>query len=127
MRRTALLAACALAASLAAGAAPGFAAGPGAAPRIVGLPYADARARLIRAGWRPAENPIDPTNPDLASGNGPYFVARGYRELVACAGTGRAPCRFAFRRSGRILTVVTVGEGRDARVSAARVESGARD
>ena len=83
--------------------------------------------RLIRAGWRPVENVVDPTNPDLASGNGPAFVARGYRELVSCSGTGLGFCRFTFRRAGWLLHVVTAGEEPGARVRNARVERGERD
>ncbi|HST36611.1 MAG TPA: hypothetical protein VLK25_08290 [Allosphingosinicella sp.] len=98
-----------------------------ALPAVTGLRYGEARTRLIRAGWRPAEQPVVPGNPDLASGNGPYFLARGYRELVACAGTGLAPCRFAFRNAGRMLVVVTAGEGAEARVRSARIEPGGRD
>lgn len=93
-------------------------------PRIQGLLYPEARTRLLRAGWRPAEQPGDPTNPDLASGNGPYFVAHGYRELVSCSGTGLAYCRFAFRNNGRVLTVITAGEVPQARVRRARIEPG---
>ena len=83
--------------------------------------------RLIRAGWRPVENAFDPTNPDLASGNGPAFIASGYRELVSCSGTGLAFCRFAFRRAGWLLNVVTAGEEPGARVHNTHVERGDRD
>ena len=96
-------------------------------PRVQGLTYHAARARLIRAGWRPVEGVIDPTNPDLASGNGPAFIRRGYRELVSCSGTGLAHCRFAWRRPGWLLHVVTAGEEPGARVQRAWTERGNRD
>ena len=73
---------------------------------IEGMPYADARARLLQQGWLPVEGP-DP---------GPYGVERmaydaGFTEVVACAGTGLGQCRFDFIHPGeqQALSVITYG------------------
>ena len=72
----------------------------------VGMQYADARARLLKKGWVPAEAP-DP---------GPYGVERmaydaGFTEVAGCAGTGLGQCRFDFTHPGeqKSLAVITYG------------------
>jgi hypothetical protein len=87
-------------------------------PPVSGLLFSEARELLLRQGWFPINNPANPTaNEDLMSGNGPYFVEKGYREVIACSGTGLAPCKFAYRsEAGQILSLVTTGEGEYARV-----------
>ena len=93
-------------------AAPGGAeARPAGLPRIEGMTYPAARARLIRAGWRPYVAPGPRAAGALESGNGLYVRSRGWREAEDCAGTGMAPCRFRFRGPrGRVIEVVTLGE-----------------
>ncbi|MEA3018072.1 MAG: hypothetical protein QOI38_2794 [Sphingomonadales bacterium] len=84
---------------------------PAGVPRIEGLAYPAARARLIRAGWRPFVAPGPRAAGALESGNGPYVRARGWREAEDCAGSGPAPCRFRFRGPrGRVIRVATLGE-----------------
>lgn len=88
-------------------------------PPISGLLFSEARELLLRQGWFPINSPVNPTaNEDLMSGNGPYFVEKGYREVIACSGSGLAPCKFAYRsEAGQILSLVTTGEGELARVN----------
>jgi hypothetical protein len=87
---------------------------PAGVPRIEGLAYPAARARLIRAGWRPYAAPGPRAAGALESGNGPYVRSRGWREAEDCAGSGLGPCRFRFRGPrGRAIHVVTLGEAPD--------------
>ena len=88
-------------------------------PPVSNLLFSEARELLLRQGWFPLNSPINPTgNEELLSGNGPYFVELGYREMLACSGTGLAPCKFAYRsEAGQYLTVITVGEAEMARVN----------
>ena len=88
-------------------------------PPISNLLFSEARELLLRQGWFPISSPVNPTgNEDIQSGNGPYFVEKGYREVTSCSGSGLAPCRFAYRsEAGQILHLVTVGEDEFARVN----------
>lgn len=88
-------------------------------PPVSDLLFSEARQLLLRQGWFPINSPVNPTaNEDLMSGNGPYFVEKGYREVIACSGTGLAPCKFAYRsEAGQVLNLVTTGEGEYARVN----------
>ncbi|HEV7251835.1 MAG TPA: hypothetical protein VGN97_01865 [Mesorhizobium sp.] len=81
-------------------------------PVEAGTPYDVAREELAAEGWEPALlDPADRPEADAASGNAPAFLDQGFDELVACAGTGLAPCRFEFTDSfGNRLAVVTQGE-----------------
>jgi len=56
----------------------------------IGMPYAEARAQIIRQGWIPNNGP------EPASGVERTLYNRGYREVDACAGTGLGPCVFYF-------------------------------
>jgi hypothetical protein len=95
----------------AAAAAAGAEARPAGVPRIEGLAYPAARARLIRAGWRPLVEPGARAAGALESGNGPFVRARGWREAVDCSGSGLGSCLFRFRGPrGRVIEVVTAGE-----------------
>lgn len=81
-------------------------------PNIVELPFPVARQFLIQNSW----SPINSASGPLASADALGFRAEevfeaGYREAVACSGTGAAPCTFRYRHpTGAILEVVTVGE-----------------
>lgn len=88
-------------------------------PPISELLFSEARELLLRLGWFPMNSAINPTgNPNLLSGNGPYFVELGYRELINCSGTGLGACKFAYRsEAGQYLYVITVGEENMARVN----------
>ena len=82
-------------------------------PVITGKTYHDARKALLSSGWQPIRtisyNEVN--SPDISYGNGEIFWSKGYVEIESCAGTGIAPCRFAFSDLyGNKLIVVTEGE-----------------
>lgn len=82
-------------------------------PRIYGLPYEEARARLIATGWQPARHHWNYQTAEhgLESGNGLYFWEQGFHEIESASGTGLAHCTFLFRDLyGTRLVVVTAGE-----------------
>jgi len=81
-------------------------------PRIYGLPYEDARLRLIRAGWQPRQHHwTHAGTSDMTCGNGLYFWEKGYHEIQHSSGTGLAHCTFFFTDVyGTALTIVTAGE-----------------
>ena len=82
-------------------------------PRIYGLPYEEARARLIAAGWQPARHHWNYQTAEhgLESGNGLYFWEQGFHEIENASGTGLAHCTFLFRDLyGTSLVVITAGE-----------------
>jgi hypothetical protein len=82
----------------------------GKVPTITKLTYDAARKALIAAGWE-ALRTKSKTDVDISEGNGPDFWQRGYVEVEACAGTGRAQCAFLFKDSyGNRLRVTTAGE-----------------
>ncbi len=73
-----------------------------------GMTYGEARERLIEDGWVPA-----------GTCEGDAFVCNpAYPELDSCAGTGTAPCRFAWKAGEGVATkdglttiaVITEGE-----------------
>ena len=84
-----------------------------ARPHIpAGASYESARQRLVQQGFDPvrildrgAGNPTcDPV--------GTNAMCRAWPELLNCAGTGRNPCEFLYRRraDGKFWVVVTYGE-----------------
>jgi hypothetical protein len=71
-----------------------------------GMPYAEARARLLEFGYEGAASP-----PARCPAGREALCRRNPRELEDCAGTGRAPCLFVFRYPrGRTIEVVTEGD-----------------
>lgn len=81
-------------------------------PRIQGLAYEDARARLMEAGWQPFLNHWSYENEaKITHGNELYFWEKGFHEIETCSGTGLAHCTFVFRDMYETeLVVVTAGE-----------------
>ena len=78
-----------------------------AVPVIRGLPYDQARAALLQAGWQPGHG----SQFTSLSGNQSTFHDRGYTELVSCDFTQGAPCHFVFAaHGGVVLKVGTTGE-----------------
>lgn len=97
-------------------------------PPVTDLPYSSARAVLMRSGWTPISmgNPMH--NDNVRGGNGPALIEKGYFEVRSCAGAGMAECAFAYRdETGRVLRVVTAGEGDDPTVTLAFVVDCAAD
>jgi hypothetical protein len=81
-------------------------------PRIRGLPYDLARARLIDRGWHPVlRHWSEGDDPDMCFGNGSYYWKKGFQEILRACPTGTAACVFAFRDAyGHSLEVTTEGE-----------------
>ena len=83
-------------------------------PTVTEFTYHKARKALLSAGWQPLQTKSfsdAKTDPDISSGNGALFWAKGYVEVEACAGTGIAPCAFLFKDAyGNRLRVTTAGE-----------------
>ncbi|MGB7087622.1 MAG: hypothetical protein WBD47_18830 [Phormidesmis sp.] len=62
----------------------------------IGMPYTEARSRIIQQGWVPDPQPLP----------GPYGVENafheiGFTEVESCAGTGLGPCLFYFTHPDR--------------------------
>jgi hypothetical protein len=76
-----------------------------ALPQIAaGTPYDQARRALLAEGWQPLRDPeADPCGATDRR-------CAGRPEMVACSGTGEAPCIFAWRRGGSTIEVITRGE-----------------
>lgn len=83
--------------------APMVAAAQPAPPVAVGTPYDAARQALLGAGWQPLRVPdADPCGARDSR-------CQGRPEMVACSGTGTAPCIFAWRRGATEIEIVTTG------------------
>ncbi|MBD1859973.1 MULTISPECIES: hypothetical protein [Leptolyngbya] len=79
------------------------------------MPYSEARAILINAGWQAIEIPIMQRG-DRYFGAMEYIIKDlGYNEVVNCSGTGLGLCRFEFAAAdGRKLIVSTASNNRRA-------------
>lgn len=73
-------------------------------PVTPGTPYDQARRALLAEGWQPLRDPeadrCSPTDRRCA----------GRPEMLACSGTGTAPCLFGWQRGGAAIEVITAGE-----------------
>lgn len=85
---------------------PSIAALPFAAQLVAGRPYAEVRAAILAAGWRPIV-----TEACAENVGGEAAICRELPELEACSGTGEGFCRLAFGSSDarQALTLRTVG------------------
>ena len=81
-------------------------------PNIVDLPFPTARQFLIQNSWSPINSATTPmAMQDQLGLRSQEMWDAGYREAVACSGSGAAPCTFRYRHpTGAILEVVAVGE-----------------
>jgi hypothetical protein len=79
---------------------------PFAAQLAPGLPYAEARAAILGAGWRPIV-----TEACVENVGGEAAICRELPELEACSGTGEGFCLMAFGSTDarQALTLRTVG------------------
>lgn len=66
--------------------------------------YASVRIKMLKAGWKPYRSPKADkcAKGDKRCENRP--------EMEACAGTGFAPCSFLWKRKGKTVRILTVGE-----------------
>ncbi len=72
----------------------------------LGTPYKKVRTALIKEGWTPVRQNVEPY--DMM---GAEHRKKGWIEVEVCAGTGRAPCVFVWQnQQGKRLEVVTTGE-----------------
>lgn len=80
-------------------------------PKIHGLSYVESREKLVEAGWQPyAKHWSYVNDPNIQTGNGPIFWARGYHEIHSCSGTGYGFCSFEFMDVySNKLKVITAG------------------
>lgn len=73
-------------------------------PKIkAGEAYSSVRKKMIEAGWQPYHAPeADDCNNDSR--------CNGRPEMIACAGTGMANCKFLWQKNGQTIGICTVGE-----------------
>lgn len=74
-------------------------------PRLKkGESYRTVRTKMLRAGWKPFRSPdADKCPPGDAR-------CAGRPEMESCAGTGMANCRFLWKRKGKTVAILTIGE-----------------
>ncbi|EKF9426883.1 hypothetical protein R6I31_003700 [Vibrio cholerae] len=66
--------------------------------------YSSIREKMIKAGWKPyVSNDAD----TCFKGDS---RCEGRPEMLACAGTGMANCKFAWVKQENIIAICTVGE-----------------
>jgi len=76
------------------------------------MPYAEARQILLDAGWQ--ANLLSPNRTQYTSAEKYLIDELGYREVVACSGTGMGFCRAEFTTAdGRKLVLSTVNNQSD--------------
>ncbi len=85
-----------------------------------GAAYTAVRRTLIRSGW----SPIIDERVDWCLPEDDRCLDRP--EMVACSGTGRAVCRFAWQRGDTKIHILTIGESRDNVVDGVQCFSGCR-
>lgn len=74
-----------------------------------GMNYSEARQVILDAGWQ-GKNKRWQDVPQYGQVKDVYYN-NGWHEVVDCAGTGTAPCRFEFNDiHGNTLVVITEGE-----------------
>lgn len=79
-------------------------------PKVIGLPYDEARAAVIKSGWLPAAKIM------LNEGDGyaeDFRNLNGFIEVESCSGGGLLKCGFIFTdpTSTSMIRLVTAGEG----------------
>ena len=74
--------------------------------------YVQARAHLVRAGWRPVvvQTILSDGRSEREWGAAKQMQDAGFDEIESCSGTGLNYCFFNFRRKDYCLRVVTAGE-----------------
>jgi len=66
--------------------------------------YASVRTKMLKAGWKPYHS--KDADPCDRSDTRCY----GRPEMVTCSGTGRAFCKFLWKKNGKIVGINTQGE-----------------
>lgn len=75
-------------------------------PALTGQQYSAARERLLASGWEPYRA-RDADHCERGDER-----CQGRPEMQSCSGSGRASCRFLWRKNGVVATVTTAGEVR---------------
>lgn len=90
-------------------------------PAVFGQPYPEARRTLIAAGWR-----ATPSTEEMVEDERLTRYRRRFPEFDYCAGTGYGECSFTLTAADDVtrLTVTTLGDIDDARVSSYSVSCG---
>ena len=70
-----------------------------------GMPYADARALIVRNGWEPIVDPTVDTTYDASLRS---MHEMGYVEAGACSGTGLGFCSMAFSGKDGVILGITL-------------------
>lgn len=71
-----------------------------------GEDYGAVRTKMIKAGWVP----FHASDADKCDSDDPRCTGRP--EMVSCAGTGMANCKFLWKKDSRTVALCTVGEGK---------------
>ena len=72
------------------------------------MPYADARAALIKAGFRPIAFPkVEDEDESSGRCDGRSFICDAYPETKTCSGTGLGQCNFAFSGGPNVVVRIT--------------------
>lgn len=66
--------------------------------------YASVRNKMLKSGWKP----FHAEDADTCSEGDSRCTGRP--EMVACAGTGMANCKFLWKKHGETTAICTVGE-----------------
>ena len=74
-----------------------------------GMPYAQARARLLAEGFQVAPFPLNPTAMENRC-SGRSEVCRTYTETASCSGSGLGHCRMIFVRGNVGYSVITADD-----------------
>ncbi|MDP9974556.1 hypothetical protein J2W39_005825 [Variovorax paradoxus] len=75
-------------------------------PALTGQQYSAARERLLASGWEPYRA----RDADRCESGDER--CQGRPEMQSCSGSGRASCRFLWRKNGVVATLTTAGEVR---------------
>lgn len=69
-----------------------------------GEPYSKVRTKMLSAGWKPYHSK------DADQCTGDDKRCKGRPEMVSCAGSGMANCKFLWKRNKKTIAICTVEE-----------------
>ena len=76
------------------------------------MPYADARAAMIKAGFHPVAFPrVEDEDESSGRCGSRGFICDAYPEAEACADTGIGQCSFVFAAGPNTVVRITTGGG----------------
>jgi hypothetical protein len=74
------------------------------------MPYAQARERILDAGWQAVFIPPLQRGYELSGTEARMINELGYGEMESCAGTGLGLCRFEFQGANRQKLIVITAD-----------------